>query len=341
MGPSRLPLRSPRAWGALLLPGLLLLASACYPYHPQSTFDPAGPVARWQRDIYYLLFWAAVFVFVTVTSALVFALVRYRGRRRDGGLPPQVHGNRALEIAWTFAPAVVLTVIAVPMVMVAFRVATPPAGTSLEVRVVGHQWWWEFNYPDLGFTTANEMHIPVGRPVKLVLESADVIHSFWVPKLAGKTDNIPNRQNTMWLQADEPGVYMGQCAELCGVGHALMRFRVVAQPEEEFQAWVEAQKAPPREPATPLAREGARLFAQGACIACHTIRGISEGTLGPDLTHLASRQTLAAGTLENTPENLARWLRNPQAVKPGAKMPNLGLSEGEIRALVAYLESLK
>jgi cytochrome c oxidase subunit 2 len=231
------------------------------------------------------------------------------------------------------------------------------------VLVKGHQWWWEFQYTDLGVTTANELHIPVNIQVNLQLESNDVIHSFWVPHLAGKTDVIPGRQNHLWLQADEPGTYQGQCAEFCGIEHALMRLQVVAESQSDFNTWVQGQRAIPSLAATPtpgpgaagtpgaqgtpsadasLVAQGAQLFATGACITCHTLRGTpAQATVGPDLTHFASRKTLAANTLTNTPANLAKWLHNPQAIKPGNDMPNLNLSDSDVDALVAYLESLK
>ncbi|MGH2350349.1 MAG: cytochrome c oxidase subunit II, partial [Chloroflexota bacterium] len=212
---------------------------------------------------------------------------------------------------------------------------------------IGHQWWWEFQYPELGVTTANELHIPVGVPINLELESADVIHSFWVPHLAGKTDAIPGRVNRLWFLADEPGTYNGQCAEFCGIEHALMRMLVIAESQSEFDAWVRNERSIPAFAATPTAQDslvtrGAQLFANGVCITCHTIRGTAaQGKVGPELTHVGSRQTIAANTLPNTPEGLERWLRNPQAVKPGNLMPNLNLSDEDIDALVAYLQSLK
>jgi cytochrome c oxidase subunit 2 len=326
----------------LLFLGVVLPAvlAGCTPANPQSTFDAQGPVARMQLRLFYIIFWAAVFVFVSVEGILLYTVIRFR-RRPGQGVPPQFHGNTPLEIGWTLAPAVVLIVIAVPTVTTMFRLANPPSEDRIHVRVVAHQWWWEFQYPELGVVAANEMHIPAGRVVTLTLESEDVIHSFWVPKLAGKTDIIPTRKNTMWLQADAPGTYFGQCAEFCGIAHALMRLRVIAQPKEEFEVWVQVQRAAPEPPLGEAAR-GAQIFAAGACVACHTLAGTpAQGRVGPNLTHFASRQTLGAGLLDRSPENVAKWLKDPQAVKPGNKMPNLNLQDEEIRALVAYLESLK
>jgi cytochrome c oxidase subunit 2 len=234
-------------------------------------------------------------------------------------------------------------VIAVPNIRALFAASAPPAGEEvLPIQVTGHQWWWTFAYPTLGVVTANELHVPIGRAVQVHLRSADVIHSFWVPRLAGKMDVIPNQENRMWFKADRPGIYFGQCAEFCGVSHAHMGFRVVAQTAADFAAWVQTQQQPAPVPTDPPAVHGAQLFLQRGCLACHTISGTpAQGTVGPNLTHVGSRQTLAAGVLANTPDNLARWLRDPQAVKPASLMPNLALDDASIGALVAYLHGLK
>ncbi|MBI2872835.1 MAG: cytochrome c oxidase subunit II [Chloroflexi bacterium] len=321
----------------VVLIGLVL--AACTPSHPQSTFDASGPVAGMERNVFYWIFWAAVFVFVTVGGVLVYTFVRFRNGE---GIPRQVHGNRRLEIAWTLAPAVVLAVVAVPMLLTLFRVSSPPAGeVAVNVKVVAHQWWWEVQYPDLDIVTANELHIPVGRVVDVTLTSNDVIHSFWVPKLGGKIDVIPTRTTSIWLKADKSGTYFGQCAEFCGISHGNMRFRVIAKPQAEFDAWAEAQRGPAAQ-VTGEAERGAQLFVAKGCLACHTIRGtLAMGKIGPDLTHVGGRTTIAAGLLDNTPEDLARWLRDPPEVKPGANMPNLKLSGEEVSALVAYLQALK
>ncbi|MBI4338311.1 MAG: cytochrome c oxidase subunit II [Chloroflexi bacterium] len=332
--------------GVGLVLTMVLFLVGCATSYPQSTFDAAGPVAKKQLDLYLFLFWAALGVFVVVEGLLLYTTIRFRRRPGQQATPPQVHGNTRLEVAWTLAPAILVGVIGVLTVRTIFDLAAPPPAMApgeepLQVSVVGYQWWWEFQYADLGVTTANELHVPVGRAVRLALQSNDVIHSFWVPKLAGKTDVIPNQANTMWFRADRAGTYFGQCAEFCGIAHAQMRFRVVAEPEEAFAAWVSAQKQPPASPVG-LGTQGAQVFASRGCAACHTIEGTTaHGRVGPDLTRVGSRQTLAAGALANTPENLARWLRNPQDVKPGAKMPNLGLSQDEIAALVAYLDGLR
>lgn len=327
---------------ALAVPALLTIA--CSAQDPQNTLAPAGDVARMQANLYWTVFWWAVGVFVVVEGLLLYTILRFR-RRPGDEIPRQLHGNVPIEVAWTIAPAVVLFFIGVPTIQTLFRLAEPPAseGPPLQVKVIGHQWWWEFQYPDLGIVTANELHIPINQPVFLTLESADVIHSFWVPKLAGKTDVIPTRSNTMWLNAREEGNFYGQCAELCGEAHAHMRFRVIAESRSAFDAWVRLQRQLARPPTDPLAQEGAQIFtSSGICYTCHTVAGTqAQGKVGPDLTHIASRTTIAAGIMENNEENLRRWLRNPQAVKPGNFMRIPPLTEDQITKLIAYLRSLQ
>lgn len=319
----------------------LTVAGSAAAQVPQSTFAPAGPIARMQRDLMLTALWILIPIFIVVGGGLLYAVIRFRSRPGDG-IPPQTHGSVRLEVIWTVIPIILLIVIAVPTVKQIFALNDVPEA-SIEVRGVGHQWWWSFEYPEHGVTTANEMRIPVGKPIRLTLTSNDVIHSFWVPRLAGKLDVIPNRENVMWFQADEPGVYYGQCAEYCGTSHANMRFRVVALPQEEYDAWVNGRAAVAAvAPADTLAQRGHDIFVNSACAACHTIDGTSaQGTVGPDLTDFGSRTSLAAGMLENTPENLSAWLKDPQAVKPGALMPNLRLSDADVNALVAFLSSLE
>ena len=337
--PVRHPLRA--VIGLALSLGVLVLAACTSDAH-QTTFDPAGPVARMQQDLFIIVLWAAVFVFVVVEAALIYILVRYRRRARNS-LIPQTHGNTRLEIAWTIAPAIILLIIAVPTIITLFAVANPKTEPELEINVTGHQWWWEFEYPKQGIVTANEMHIPRDTVVKLNLRSDDVLHSFWVPKLAGKVDLIPGRTNTMWIESEREESFLGQCAEFCGEAHALMRFRVIAQSQEDFEAWTLALKRPASPSQDGEAAVGAELFSQKGCIACHTIEGtIAQGRLGPILTHFGSRTTMAAGIMENNSRNLAQWLRDPQKIKPGNKMilPQ-ELSDAEIGALIVYLQSLK
>ena len=312
---------------------------------PQSIFAPAGPVARMQLDLFNVSLYVVLFIFVVVGSALLYAIIRFRGKPGDA-IPPQTHGNTRLEILWTAIPIVLLLFIAAPTVRLSFQLAAAPSEDPIAVRVVGYQWWWAVEYPEYGFSTANELRIPVGRPVVVTLESNDVIHSFWVPRLAGKVDVVPNRANTMWFQADEPGIYYGQCAEYCGTSHANMRLRVQALPQEEFDAWVasriDARSASVAVASSELAARGHELFMTRACAACHTVDGTdAAGKVGPDLSDFGSRVSVAAGMLDNTPANVAAWLKDPQAVKPGARMPNLGLSDSEAEALVAFLRALK
>ncbi len=339
---------------------LVLLAAiiaGCYPDHPQSTFDTSGPVAQSQLNLFYWILWAAVITFVVVGGIILYALIRFRRRAGDPD-PPQIHGNMPLEIGWTILPAVVLAIVAVPTVMTIFDNANSPDPGALTVKVIGHQWWWEFRYedypePGMQMVTANELHIPVGEIVNLKLDSKDVLHSFWIPKLAGKVDLVPNNENTMWIKADEADVYLGQCAEFCGVAHALMRFRVIAEDRGEFDRWLAQEASSPDEPADPLAVEGKTLFEGSAeCWACHAVTGSKKarGTKGPNLTHIARRSHILAGIRDNTQENLVQWLTEPHKIKPGNIMfrdaavyndPAKKLKESEISALVAYLLTLK
>jgi cytochrome c oxidase subunit II len=324
-----------------------LLLSACARDAPQDALKPDGPIARKQDHLWDLTFGIATVIFFVVIGLILFALFRFRARSDDDA-PKQVHGNPRLEVTLTILPALLLAVVAVPTVGTIFDLAKKPSGDPLEVTVHGKLWWWELEYPKQDLRTANEMHIPAGRPIYLSLQSDNVIHSWWIPKLAGKRDVVPGRTNHMTIQADHPGTYMGQCAEFCGLSHANMRMRVIAQTPEDFDAWVTAQKADARSDQTGLAKAGRNLFlnrpdATQQCAGCHTVEGLegATGRVGPNLTHVSSRTTFAGGIFKRTPANLARWLRNPPGQKPGSKMPNLNLTEEEIQRLVAYLESLK
>jgi cytochrome c oxidase subunit 2 len=322
---------------------------------PQNSLNPAGPQARQIDDLFWLVFWIAVAVFVLVMVGLLFALVRYRHREGSDRPVKQVHGNTKLELVWTIIPVVILAVIAVPTVATIFdlREEPLPEENALLVEVIGHQWWWEFRYPEYGFSTANEMHIPADRPVYLSMTSVDVIHSFWVPQLNGKRDVVPGRITHLTLQADEPGVYLGQCAEFCGLAHADMRHRVFAHDEAEFQAWATAQAQPAVLPSEGLAAEGWETF-QAICSACHAIDGSSATSqLAPNLTHFASRTSFGGATFDNNQEHLREWLRNPPGMKPMDParndlaagrilgMPDFGLTEEQIDGLIALLDSLK
>lgn len=340
----RPPRGAPRITVPLTIPLLVLaalLTAGCTP-GPQDALAPVGPVGAMESGLYNLIFGIAVVVFVIVEGLLIYAVLRYRQRPGDG-IPVQVHGNTKLEIAWTIIPVLILVGVAIPtLTTIASAAGTPPGRDVLNVKVIGHQWWWEFQYPDQNVVTADELHIPIGTKVALTVVSADVIHSFWVPKLGGKLQAIPNRVNTMWFEADQAGTYHGQCYQLCGTSHANMRFIVVAESKADFAKWIADQQANAVTPSGGEAAKGAQVFATGPCVGCHTIRGTNaKAKIGPDLTHFGSRQTIAGAILENNPKNLAMWLHDPPAVKPGSLMPNYHLTNDQVNALVAYLESLK
>lgn len=304
-----------------------------------STVMARSDFARAINEVYGIITWVTIGIFVVVAAVLLYVIIRYRERDAER-LPRQIRGHSLLEIGWTIAPALVLLIIAIPTIQIIFRTqsAARPAG-ALAVDVRGHQWWWEFRYPSLKITTANELHLPVGQTVYLKLEGPDVIHSFWVPRLGGKRDVIPGRINTLTFTPEAPGEYLGQCAEFCGISHANMRMRVIVHPRATWATWVAGQQAVPATAAA--VADGAALFARSACVGCHTIRGVSAGVIGPDLTHFGSRGTVAAGILPSTLDNVAAWVKDPQALKPGVKMPALDLTDEQARAVAAYLLSLK
>jgi len=330
-----------------------LLAVACAPHAPQNSLKPAGPIARQEDNLFWLTFWIAAGVFFLVEGLLVFFLYKFRARS-DRDAPVQVHGNRRLEIIWTIIPAALLAALAVPTMIKVFDVARKPVGSNVvHVNVTAHQWWWEYEYTDFktadgsNLKAANELVIPAGRPIYLTMTSKDVIHSYWVPKLAGKQDVIPDRITHLNLEADAPGVFRGQCAEFCALSHANMRLRVIALAPADFDAWLDRELRPSVRPLDAAAAHGFDLFGTavgGACITCHTIRGnpASQGAIvGPDLTHFGSRTSFAGSMLDMNASNIALWLTNPPAVKPGSVMKNYGLTQDEIAALVAYLQTLK
>ena len=373
---------------ALVLPLLALLASACSPDHyPQTALRPLSDFAKIGDDIQTTTFYWALGVFVLVEGALVYAIFRFRGKPGDAE-PRQVHGNTTIEIIWTVIPALILAAIAVPTVRGIFQTSAIPTGDILTVEVTGHQWWWEFRYPDLNLTTANEVHIPVGQTVSFRMGTADVVHSFWPPRFAGKRDVFPNRQTRLWFKAEQPGEYPGQCAEFCGIQHGRMAFRVRAQTPEEFQAWVahmqtlgpkpaaaaapssadsvhtasagakvqaaqppqagakppaakDSAAAAPPAPVDPAYAAGEKLFLAKGCVGCHSLNavGAPKGMIGPNLANVGARSFIGAGSFKNTDENLARWIQNPQLMKKGVLMPNLGVTPDEAKSLVAYLRA--
>jgi cytochrome c oxidase subunit 2 len=340
--------RRGEAWrGAIVVAGLAFLVSACGNGKPQSSLDPAGPYARKIDALFDPVFWIAVAVFVLVEGLLVVAVVKFR-HRPGNPVPKQIHGNKRLEIGWTLAPSLLLAGVAVFTIPLIFELAARPTGDVLRINVTGHQWWWEVRYPAQELTTANEVHIPVGRKVYISLTSNDVIHSFWVPRLAGKQDLEPERTTNLLIQADAPGTYLGQCAEYCGLSHANMRLRVVAETAANFQAWVQREGQPAEPPPPDVVAIMTR--PDVGCNGCHTINGVEDpdgapfvGTVGPDLTHFGSRARLGGDTFENTPGLLAQWILDAPSMKPGADMPSFvgKLSEQDIDALVAFLESLE
>jgi len=326
-----------------LLAAILLAVAGCGGPFPQTTLAPRSDLAVVVDNLFTDIFWWAVVVFAIVEGLLLFVIIRYR-ERKGGGPPSRLHGHTVLEIGWTLAPALILVFIAVPTMRTIFATAARAPEGALQVEVVGHQWWWEFRYPELGIVTANELHLPRGKPVQLEMTSADVIHSFWAPGLGGKRDLTPGRTTRIAFRPDSLGEVAGQCAEFCGASHANMRLRVFVESDSAFAAWaarqVTAAAVPPR---GSLAERGRDLFAHGACIACHTITGVPQarGTVGPNLTHVGSRTMVAGAMLPNTEEWLRRWITNAPYLKPGSLMPAMPLPDDQVAALIAYLQSLK
>ncbi len=311
---------------------------------PMNTLAPKSDLARWMLGLLMEVgMWDAL-IFTIVVVAFILAVFVFSTRVGEAGPPSRVSSDLGLEVAWTLGPALVLLFIAIPTVRLIFRTQPrTPQKDELVVNVVAHQWWWEFHYADgSNVAAANELHIPLDRPIRLELESADIIHSFWVPELGGKRDVVPGQKNQISLVANVAGEFYGQCAEFCGLSHANMRFRVFADAPDDFAMWEKNQQAPGATPARGTAAAmGAQIYANSPCTACHTIGGVSKGYIGPDLTHLASRTTIAAGVLKNDRNALSRWIADPEAVKPGAEMPGLAVSGEQLNDLLAYLESLK
>ena len=312
-----------------------------------SIFSPASTPAD---SIYHLsLFVLAIClgIFLVVFGLLVYAIARFRRRPDDDGREPaQIYGSNQVELAWTVIPVLIVVVLflATARVIHAVEDARFPPDTT-EISVIGHQFWWEFQYAQQGFVSANELHVPVSDPRKptpthITLLSADTDHSFWVPTLAGKTDLIPNRINSMWIDPHEIGVYVGQCAQYCGTQHAKMLLRVIVQSRQDFDQWVASQQRPARSVDSPA--RGRQIFESTACVNCHTVAGTNaKGKFGPDLTHLMSRETIAAGAARNSRENLRLWVKDPDAIKPGSLMPAMQLDEKDLDAVTDYLQSLQ
>ena len=337
---------------AVLIAGFLFAAKLCIgaPANPSqvpSIFKPESTPADSIFNLSLLVLTVTGLIFVIVFSLLVYAVLKYRVRGTDDGRePPQVYGSNQVELAWTVIPVLIVLVLFLATARVIHSIQDAPKPPSaIDVDAIGHEFWWEFRYPALGVVTANELHVPVSdpshpTPTFMTLISADTDHSFWVPRLAGKTDLIPNRVNHMWIDPHETGLYLGQCAQYCGTQHAKMLLRVYVDSPEQFEQWVQQEKRPAVTDGA--AEQGRQIFETTACVNCHAISGtVADGRFGPDLTHLMSRDTIASGAAPNTPEQLKLWIQNPDAIKPGSLMPAMQLSEKDLDAVTAYLETLR
>jgi cytochrome c oxidase subunit 2 len=324
------------------------------PTDPSSSTSIFSPLSTPADSIFRLSLFVLTItgvIFVIVATLLVYSAVKFRRRQSDDGRePPQIYGSNQLELAWTVIPVLIVVVLFLTTARIihAIQDARKPS-KAIEVTVVGHQFWWEYRYTQYGFVTANELHVPVSdpndrTPTFLTLLSADTDHSYWVPRLAGKTDLIPNHPNSTWIDPHETGLYLGQCAQYCGTQHAKMLLRVYVQSRADFDGWVNAeqqQASSANAHRDQAVAEGERVFASTACINCHAVRGtVANGRFGPDLTHLMSRDTIAAGAAPNTPANLRLWIQNPDAIKPGSLMPAMNLSDQDFDRLNAYLLTL-
>ena len=324
-------------------------------FHPGSLDGPMsfmvtnGPVAAQQKAVFWYTVGVSVFLMVAVGGVFLYAIFKFRAKPgEDFKVPEQTHGNAKVELALILASCALLLVIAIPNAQALFFVDKVPAereSEAIKVIAIGHQWWWEFQYPDLGITTANELHVPVGKPIDVEVRSADVLHSFWVPRLAGKMDAVPGQVNKMWFQADTPDKYYGHCTEYCGDSHANMRFFVMAEDQDSFDKWVRNEKKDAAKPASVEEINGQRLFMQG-CNSCHVVQGSGAmGVVGPNLSHFGMRTSLGSALFTNDTEHLTKWLKDPQGMKPGNLMNleqvNMVLSDSDIKNLTAYLQSLK
>src|SRR6202171_2400191 len=321
--------------------------SAAPSMSPTNIFAPASTPAEsiFGLSLFVLAVTGAIFVVVFIL--LAYAVVKFRKSAGDDGRePPQVYGSNQVELAWTVIPVLIVVALfmATARVIATVQKVSVPSN-AIAVTAIGHQFWWEYRYPGLGVVTANELHVPVSDPAHptptfIKLLSADTDHSFWVPRLAGKTDLIPNHPNNMWIDPHETGLYLGQCAQYCGTQHAKMLLRVYVQPRDEFDRWIQEQSRPAQ--ISDTVSEGQKIFERTACINCHAVGGTAaNGRFGPDLTHLMSRDTIASGAAPNTPVNLRRWIQDPSVIKPGSKMPAMGLTDPELNSVTSYLETLR
>lgn len=339
-----------RRIAAFVFASALTLYGHAFAQGPQSTPSIFAPASTPANDIYHLSLFALEItgaIFVTVAGLLAYVIVRFRAKGDDDpSEPPQIYGSNQVELAWTVIPVLIVVVLFLTTARVIFAIQdAPPPSAALDVTVVGHQFWWEYRYPKQGIVAANELHVPLSNsdhptPTYLKLLSADTDHSFWVPQLAGKTDLIPMHPNELWIDPLQPGLYLGQCAQFCGVQHANMLLRVYVDTPEQFTAWVSNQAKPGVQ--DPSVAEGRHVFETQACMNCHAVRGtVATGRFGPDLTHLMSRDTLASGMIPNTRDNLRQWIKDPDTIKPGSLMPAMQLSDDQLDQVTSYLETLK
>ena len=305
--------------------------------------NPASSVTVQESNLYRIVLYLSLGMFLLVVGLLLFNLIRFRQKPGDTAEPKQRYGDMRLEVLWTLGPILLVMLVFGLAFLTMQAVAAPAAQSSdLQVRVIGHQWWFEYQYPDLGITTANELHVPVGRTVQLTLTSVDVIHSWWVPQLSGKVDVFPGFDNHLWFKADQTGAFDGQCSEFCGLNHAKMRIKVVVQDASDFAAWVGNQQQPPSVPQTTLQQQGHDLIVTGICSNCHTLgQNQSANAIGPNLTHLMSRSVFAGAAYDLTPDNLRQWLTDNELMKPGNDMSSVKLTSNQVDALMAYLSTLK
>jgi cytochrome c oxidase subunit 2 len=329
-----------------LAQGWLLTVPIWASVSPTTIFSPKGTPSHLIFGLSMFVLALTAAIFLTAAGILTYVLMRYRQRAADSSdEPPQIYGSNQIELSWTVLPILIVVVLFLTTARVIFNTESiSKPKDALDVQVIGHQYWWEFRYPKLGIVTANELHIPVSdphhpTPTYLEMSSADTDHSFWVPRLAGKMDVIPNRVNVMWIDPESAGLYLGQCAQYCGVQHAKMLLRVYAQTKADFDAWVAQQQQPAKQDTS--VEDGRSVFLHNACINCHAVNGtIAEGKFGPDLTHLASRETIASGAVPNTPDNLKIWIQNPDRLKPGCLMPAMHLNDHDVDLVTAYLRTL-
>ena len=306
-----------------------------------NALDPQSPLARAIYDLGIVAGIVFALIFIIVAGGIVYAIVRFRARPGEAD-PRQIPGNKKVETTWLIIPFVIVIFLFV-MTLRAMNHADPPPAPAPDLIVTGHQFWWQADYPASGATTANEIHIPAGKPLSVRLDSKDVLHEFWVPQLTRKMTTVPGHTNYIWLQADKPGTYIGQCSEFCGTQHAWMRILVIAQDQAQFEEWQKAQLKVAQNPPNAAAAKGLELFRTATCINCHAINGVPGANMrvAPDLTHVASRQQLASGMIPNNPENMRRWITNPQSIKPGSLMPNFNLTDEQVDQLAGYLSTLR